>query len=163
MFRLHTQATEFDHQHLELAIRLALEAESEGNMPIGSVIAIGDKVIASGRNRLLVPDYNPGGHAEIDALQKVDAATWASAAKMTCYSSLEPCVMCTGSLILHGIRRVVFGALDQNGGGRYILDNLPPYYEQSEIEWIGPLAPLRCNELYQRALSQFTKLPCGQT
>ena len=46
--------------------------------------------------------------------------------------------MCTSSLILHGIRRVVFGALDQDGGGRFILDHLPPYYDDSQIQWLGP-------------------------
>lgn len=162
MFLQHSNASQIDRQHIDRAIELALEAEQKGNLPIGAVITLGDKVVAEGQNQLLVPKYNPGGHAEIDAISKVDAKLWTRAAEMSCYSTLEPCIMCTGTLLLHGLRRVVFGALDENGGGRFILENLPPYYENSNLEWIGPLAQKRCAPLYDRALSLFSELPCGQ-
>ena len=140
---------------------IQLEAESRGNMPIGSVIARSDQIIAEGRNELLVPKYNPGAHAEMVALAQVSESEWNYAKDMTCYSTLEPCIMCTSSLILHGIRRVVFGALDQDGGGRFILDHLPPYYDDSQIQWIGPADPETFDPLYARALKRFEKLPCG--
>ena len=155
------QLTSFDRACLIRAHELALEAETRGNMPIGSVVARPDKIIAEGRNELLIPTYNPGSHAEIVALAQVPKAEWQRANELTCYSTLEPCIMCTSTLILYGIRRVVFGALDQEGGGRYILDHLPPYYSESTIHWIGPADPETYDPLYLRALEKFEKLPCG--
>ena len=71
-----TQLNAFDQMCLERAHELALEAESLGNMPIGSVIACSDQIIAEGRNELLVPKYNPGAHAEMVALAQVSEAEW---------------------------------------------------------------------------------------
>ena len=155
------QLSPFDEECLARAHDLALEAEVLGNMPIGSVIARSGQILAEGRNELLIPHYNPGAHAEMVALSHVSESEWSDTKNMTCYSTLEPCIMCTSSLILHGIRRVVFGALDQDGGGRFILDHLPPYYNESTIHWVGPVAPKTFDPLYQRALERFEKLPCG--
>ena len=155
------QLTSFDQDCLARAHELALEAEAKGNMPIGSVFARSGEVIAEGRNELLIPTYNPGAHAEMVALAQVPKIELQRANEITCYSTLEPCIMCTSTLILHGIRRVVFGALDQEGGGRFILDHLPPYYSESTIHWIGPVDPKTYDPLYLRALERFEKLPCG--
>jgi tRNA(adenine34) deaminase len=162
MIDFNETVTQIDRAHIERAIELALAAESKGNMPIGSVIAIDEHVIAEGQNQLLTPEYNPGGHAEIEAIRNVEAADWRRAAKMTCYSTLEPCIMCTGTILLHGMRRVVFGAYDSDGGGRHILKHLPPYYSDSYVQWLGPVDTLRCRPLYERALDRFQDLPCGQ-
>jgi tRNA(adenine34) deaminase len=151
-----------DRRHLKEALRLALEAEQAGNMPIGSVIAIEDEVIGAAGNALLVPEYNPGRHAEIEAIATVKPSLWSRAAEMTCYSTLEPCIMCTGTLILHGVGRVVFGALDAEGGGRFVLEHLPPYYRNTPIRWEGPAMPEVCQPLYLRALAQFEDLPCAR-
>lgn len=154
-------ATPSDRRHLERAITLALHAESLGNLPVGAVISIGDTVIAEAGNRLLVPHLDPGGHAETTALRSVPPDLWARASEMTCTTTLEPCLMCTGTLLLHGIRRVVFGALDPDGGGRFVLPHLPPYYPPNAITWIGPVDPARCDPLYARVLRGFAHLPCG--
>lgn len=150
-----------DRQHLDRAIALALRAESQGNLPVGAVIARGEQVVAEAGNQLLVPHFDPGGHAETTALRAVPTHAWAHAAELTCYTTLEPCLMCTGSLLLHGIRRVVFGALDPDGGGRFVLPHLPPYYAPRTMTWIGPADATRCDPLYQRVLQGFAHLPCG--
>jgi tRNA(adenine34) deaminase len=152
---------EIDRMHLRRAVDLALEAEAAGNMPIGAVLAIGDEIVAEGRNGLLVPAYDPGGHAEITAIRRVPSETWRRASEITCYSTLEPCVMCMGALLLHGVRRVVFGALDETGGARFVLPHLPPYYAEGTMRWEGPRMPEICDPLYRRALARFEGLPCG--
>ena len=132
-------------------------------MPIGSVITLDSAIIAEAGNTLLKPHYNPGGHAEMEVLHRVPVAYWPQAVKMTCYSTLEPCLMCFGSLLLHGIGRVVFGGSDPLGGASHIFSHLPPYYQQhGQIpHWIGPVAPETCDPLYQRAHERFIRLPCG--
>jgi tRNA(adenine34) deaminase len=157
--------TSTDLQHLQAAVALALEAEKNGNLPIGAVITLNEEVIAAAGNAMLVPHYHPGRHAEIEALQRVPAALWLRSREMTCYSTLEPCAMCMGTLLLHGIGRVVFGANDLAGGASCLLAHLPPYYAESKgvPQWIGPALPEICDPLYQRALSRFDRLVCGKS
>ena len=82
---------------------------------------------------------------------------------MTCYTTLEPCVMCFGALLLHGVGRVVFGAYDTLGGAGTLLQHLPPYYEDARVfEWEGPLMPEVCDPLYARADELFADLPVGR-
>ncbi|TVQ91578.1 MAG: nucleoside deaminase [Deltaproteobacteria bacterium] len=156
-----SELSPIDRRHLDRAIGLALQAEADGNLPVGAVIAAGDTVFAEAKNRVLRPRLNPGGHAETLALRQVEPEAWQYAAEMTCYTTLEPCIMCTGSLLLHGIRRVVFGAFDVDGGGRFVLPHLPPYYAPGTMSWIGPAAPARCDPLYHRVLEHFERLPFG--
>jgi tRNA(adenine34) deaminase len=97
------------------------------------------------------------------ALVTADKALWPRAREMTCYTSLEPCVMCMGTLLLHGVGRVVFGAYDVAGGAGRLLPHLPPYYAGLNIfEWVGPTMPEVCDALYLRADALFAKLPCGR-
>ncbi len=152
-----------DQAFLARAIALALEAEAAGNLPIGALIVLEGQIIAEGRNALLQPHYQPGAHGEMEALRRVPPQLWPRAAAMTCYSTLEPCLMCYGSLLLHGVGRIVFGAHDPEGGASCIQAHLPPYYPAVAPvpRWEGPLLPERCDALYQRARAHFIALPCG--
>jgi tRNA(adenine34) deaminase len=154
----------FDREQLERAVALALAAETAGNLPIASVITIGEERIAEAGNALLIPAYHPGRHAEIEALRRVEPELWARSREMTCYTTLEPCVMCMGALLLHGIGRVVFGATDPMGGAGELLSHLPPYYVDGAGVpiWAGPLLPDLCTPLYQRVIERFDSLPCGK-
>ena len=100
--------------------------------------------IAQGSSEVPGPPYHPGRHAEINALAAVPVPLWPRAAQMTLYSTLEPCLMCFSTALLHGIGRIVFGATDVRGGARFIRPHLPPYYDQPDGSiggpaWIGPL------------------------
>ena len=154
-----------DRRFLDRAVDLALAAEAEGNLPVGAVIALDGAVIAEGPNALLVPAYHPGRHAEMEALRRVPARLWRRAAAMTCYTTLEPCVMCMGALLLHGVRRVVFGARDPAGGAGSVLPHLPPYYAEGRdvFDWLGPVAPDRCDPLYARAARAFRRIEAQRT
>ena len=151
--------------YLQRAVQLALEAEAAGNLPVGAVLTLDGEVIAEAGNRVLKPHYHPGRHAEIEALGRVPAPLWPRAREMTCYTTLEPCVMCTGALLLHGIGRVVFGAEDkEGGGGQRTLAHLPAYYEKGAGVplWHGPLLADICDALYERLKTRFNQLPCGK-
>jgi tRNA(Arg) A34 adenosine deaminase TadA len=153
-----------DILYLRRAVKLALAAEQQGNLPIAAVITLEDRVIAEAGNALLVPHYHPGRHAEIEALRRVPENLWPRAREMTCYTTLEPCMMCTGTLLLHGVGRVVFGAVDSEGGGGQMLSHLPDYYAGGAGVplWVGPLLPEVCDPLYERVNVSFDTLPCGK-
>ncbi len=157
-------ATDQDINHLRRAVSLALEAERMGNLPIGAVITLDDNMSAEAGNALLAPHYNPGRHAEIEALRRVPEALWPRAREMTCYTTLEPCVMCMGTLLLHGVGRVIFGAEDREGGGGQMLSRLPRYYAGGDCTplWVGPLLSEVCDPLYERVNLRFDALPCGR-
>ncbi len=153
-----------DLKHLRRAVQLALAAEARGNLPIGSVITLHNEVVAEAGNAVLVPTYHPGRHAEIEALRLVPAHLWARCRELTCYTTLEPCVMCCGALLLHGVGRVVYGARDPEGGAGPLLKHLPPYYADQTLipQWLGPLLPDLCDPLYERLHTRFDALPCGK-
>lgn len=152
-----------DLPHLRRAVALALEAERAGNLPIGAVLVLDDHIVAEGANRMLVPEYHPGRHAEIVTLGHLPPFLWPRAAEMTCYSTLEPCLMCMSTLLLHGIGGVVFGARDVEGGAEYLLRHLPAYYQDGHRSFRveGPRLEAECGPLYERARAAFRKLPCG--
>ncbi len=129
-----------------------------------SVITLDGNVIAEAGNSILIPYYHPGRHAETETLQRVPADLWPRSREMICYTTLEPCVMCMGAFLLHGIGRVVFGAQDVEGGAGGVLPYLPPYYTGlARVPlWIGPVMPEICEPLYRRAKERFDILPCGK-
>src|SRR4051794_38718764 len=95
-------ATKIHLKHLHRAVELALEAEQCGNLPVGAVITLNDEVIAEAGNSVLSPYYYPGAHAEVESLKRVPPHLWDRCQEMTCYTTLEPCVMCMGAILLHG-------------------------------------------------------------
>lgn len=148
---------------MKRAVELAEEAEREGNVPVAALIVLDGEVVGEGKSALLQPHYHPGRHAEVEALRSVDPTLWDRARDMTCYSTLEPCVMCAGTLLLHGVGRVVFGAVDRLGGASCILGHLPPYYDEGGVyDWDGPAMPEVCDPLYERADAIFAELPVGR-
>jgi len=159
-----TGATDEDLKHLRRAVELALEAESAGNLPIGAVITLDGRVIAEAGNSILVPHYHPGRHAEMETLARVPFELWPRSREMTIYTTLEPCLMCMGAIVLHGLGHVLFGALDPEGGAGEILSRLPVYYADGTAvpQLSGPLLPELCDPLYARVIERFDRLPCGK-
>lgn len=148
---------------MERAVALARAAEERGDPPVGSVITLGGEVIGEGGARLLSEGFQPRRHAEQEALAAVPVGLWPRAGEMTCYTTLEPCLMCFGSLLLCGVGRVVFGAHDAEGGARFVFDAMPPYYADGHgmPAWVGPILPEVCDPLYERVDAIFRTLPCG--
>jgi len=110
--------TETDRKHLKVAYAEAKAGYDEGGCPIGSVLARGDTVVSQGRNQR-VQKGDPIAHGEMDALRK--AGRQRTYRDTTLYTSLSPCMMCTGTIIQFGIPRVVIGENKTFGGNEDFL------------------------------------------
>ena len=143
-----------DLSFLREAIRLAEQAQSNGNLPIGAVIMLDGKIVARGMNAIWKPVVALTRHAEMEALRAVPPAHWTRSSEMTLFTTLEPCVMCAGAILLHQIGHLVFGASDPYGGVGASLGSLPPYFREefSRIHWAGPVLPAECDPLYRRIM-----------
>ena len=95
-----------DRKFLELAYKEALERFEEGGCPIGCVLARGDELIAKGRNQR-VQGGDPIAHGEMDCLQ--NAGRQAGYGDTVIYTTLSPCSMCSGAILLFKIPTVVVG------------------------------------------------------
>ena len=102
-----------DAKFLRMAYEEAEAGFKEGGCPIGSVLAEGERLIARGRNQR-VQQGDPIAHGEMDCLRK--AGRLKSYRRMTLYTSLSPCMMCTGTILQFGIPRAVIGE-DRNFAG----------------------------------------------
>ncbi|MFA3839529.1 nucleoside deaminase [Streptomyces aureus] len=99
---------ERDMEWMNKAVDQAITGLHEGGMPIGAVLVAEGKELAAGRNRLAQWD-SPLRHAEIDCLENAGSLPAATYAKSTLYTTLSPCQMCAGAVVLCGIPRVVIG------------------------------------------------------
>ncbi len=100
-----------------MAIDLAREAEDSGEVPIGAIVVLDDRVIGRGRNSPIERN-DPTAHAEVLALRQAAAAIGNYRVEgSTLYCTLEPCVMCAGALVAARVSRLVFGARDLRFGG----------------------------------------------
>jgi creatinine deaminase len=109
---------EQDQKFLRIAYDEAKAGFDEGGCPIGSVLAKDDQLIAQGRNQR-VQGGDPIAHGEMDCLRK--AGRQKSYRGMTLYTSLSPCMMCSGTIVQFGIHRVVVGENKNFGGNEEFL------------------------------------------
>ena len=87
------------------------EAEAglrEGGIPIGSVLVHDGRILGRGHNRR-VQQKSPTLHAEMDALERAGRQAAAIYRRSVLYTTLSPCAMCTGAILLYGIPKVVIG------------------------------------------------------
>ena len=141
-----------DIQYMRQAIELALQAEEEGNLPVGAVITLRGKLVAEGRSRIFTPKIDLTRHAEMEVLKAVPQELWHSAEELCLYTTLEPCLMCLGAILLSGVGRVVFGSVDSYGGAECVRPSLPQFFRErfDALEWMGPILPKECDPLHQR-------------
>lgn len=95
-------------QFLEAAIQEAKQGRLEGGIPIGSVLVHGDRIIGRGHNRR-VQKRSAILHGEMDALENGGRQPAAVYRECTLYTTLSPCAMCSGAILLYGIPRVIVG------------------------------------------------------
>ena len=93
---------------LETAIAEAERGLSEGGIPIGSVLVLDGEIVGRGHNQR-VQKGSPILHGEMDALENARRLEAAKYRRSTIYSTLSPCPMCTGAILLYEIPRVVIG------------------------------------------------------
>lgn len=113
-----------DDRHMGLALEQARLAGAVGDVPVGAVVVVGDRVVAAAGNRREA-DGDPTAHAEVLALRAAAAATgsW-RLTDATLYVTLEPCAMCAGAAVNARLGRLVFGAADLKAGAAGSLYNL---------------------------------------
>jgi creatinine deaminase len=100
--------TAADRDFLAAAVAEAEAGLREGGIPIGSVLVHGDRIIGRGHNRR-VQRGSVILHAEMDALENAGRQTASVYRDCTLYTTLSPCAMCTGAVLLYRIPRVVIG------------------------------------------------------
>ncbi len=93
---------------LTLAIEEAERGRDEGGIPIGAVLVHDGRIIGRGHNRR-VQQGSPTLHGEMDALERAGRRRASVYRASTMYTTLSPCAMCTGAILLYGIPRVVVG------------------------------------------------------
>ena len=106
-----------DHAFMAMALDLAREADNAGEVPVGAVVVLKDRVIGRGRNAPIERN-DPTAHAEILAIREAAAAIGNyRLEEATLYATIEPCIMCAGAAVTARVARLVFGARDLRFGG----------------------------------------------
>ncbi|MFW9974380.1 MAG: nucleoside deaminase [Candidatus Thorarchaeota archaeon] len=95
-------------KYMAVAIEEAKKGLSEGGIPIGSVLVIDNKIVGRGHNQR-IQKGSAVLHAEMDCLENAGRLTASEYRKSVLFSTLSPCDMCSGAVLLYGIPRVVVG------------------------------------------------------
>ena len=126
---------------MDEAIKEAEISLSEGGIPIGAVLAMDNEIISRGHNRL-VQNNSIILHGEMDAIENAKGLTYEDYRKCTLYTTLSPCPMCSGAVILYNIPKVVIGEnTTLMGAEGFLKDN--------GVE-IVVLNDSRCKELFEK-------------
>lgn len=95
-------------EYLAAAIEEARSGQAAGGIPIGSVLVIDDRIVGRGHNQR-VQKGSSVLHAEMDCLENAGRLTAADYRNAVLYSTLSPCDMCSGAILLYGIPKVIIG------------------------------------------------------
>ncbi len=109
-----------DQEFLDVAIEQARIGRDEGGVPIGAALVVDGRVLGAGHNRR-VQLGSAIRHGETDALEEAGRLPAAVYRRATMYTTLSPCDMCTGAILLYGIPRVVLGENRTFLGGEDLL------------------------------------------
>ncbi len=105
-----------DGDYMLVAIGQARAAALHGEVPVGAVLVLENRVLASAGNRM-IGDCDPTAHAEILALRAAAQAVGNYRLPgAALYVTIEPCAMCAGALVQARIARLIYGADDPKGG-----------------------------------------------
>lgn len=146
-----------DTEIMGLALEEAKIAGEQGNFPIGAALIIDNQLIGIGKNQLYTAD-NWYSHAENELIRKYSTTIrneYKKGSKIELFSTLEPCCMCFGTILLHRIPRVVYGCPDPYGGVAS-LDNssFPIFYKN---RWPTIEGGLLAEESYSLLVSFFER------
>lgn len=128
-----------DRRFICAAIAEAEQGMAEGGVPVGAALVVDGKVVATGRNRR-VQQGDPIAHGEMDCLRK--AGRRRDYRRATLYTTLSPCMMCSGTIVQFGIPRVVVGENATFGGNEDFL--------RSRGVEVVVLDDARCQDLMRR-------------
>lgn len=135
------------HTGFLAALAQAEKSFSEGGVPVGAALAKGQEVIAAGHNQR-VQQGDPIAHGEMAALQ--EAGRRRDYRELTLFTTLAPCDMCTGAILLFGIPRVVVGEAETFPGSL-------EYLRSRGVE-VTLLEDQRCIELMQKFQTEYAEV-----
>lgn len=143
-----------DERWMKEALLLAGRAAEEGEIPVGAVAVMQDRVLGRGYNRTEALQ-DPTAHAEMLAITAAaDALESRRLEGVTLYVTLEPCCMCAGAMVLARIEKLVFGAWDPKAGACGTLYNIPLDGRLNHrLEVVGGVLEEECSAL----LTEFFK------
>ena len=127
---------EYDEIYMQAAIAQAKKSLREGGIPIGAALVIDKTIVGLGHNRR-VQLGDAILHAETDCVRNAGRLTPAEYRRSTMYTTLSPCSMCSGTILLFGIPRVVIGEnVNFKGSEDLLLENgvALEFAENEEIE-----------------------------
>jgi tRNA(adenine34) deaminase len=137
---------------MQQALEEAGKALTNGEFPVGCAMVYEGEVINRGRRiNSKIPDENELDHAEIMALRELFVHhPDIDRSKVVVYSTMEPCLMCYVTLLLNGIRKIVFGYEDIMGGGTNLdLQALNPLYKEMSVEIVPHVLRRESLELFR--------------
>jgi tRNA(adenine34) deaminase len=142
-------------KYMQIALDQAKEALLQGEFPVGTVFVHRDRVVASGKRahtRGLHEAVNEIDHAEILALRDLlTEDPEIAASELVVYSTMEPCLMCYSTMILNGIRNIVYGYEDVMGGGTNLpLEQLNPLYAEMKVSVVSNILRRQSLELFKQ-------------
>jgi len=122
-----------DEKYMKIALKEALKAYNEDEIPVGAIIVKEGKIIAKAHNQK-ESKKDTTKHAEITAIQKASKklSSW-RLENCTMYVTLEPCTMCIGAAINARLKKIVYGAADEKTGACGSVLNIPEKYKFNHI------------------------------
>jgi len=142
---------EADTHFMEVALEEANTAFAEGEVPVGSVLVLGSKVIARTHNNK-EHSNDPTGHAELLALKfgAREIGNWRLADAIL-YVTKEPCIMCAGAMVNARLGRLVYGCRDEKGGA---VDSLYALLSDQrlnhQVEVVAGVLEEQCADILKR-------------
>jgi tRNA(adenine34) deaminase len=137
-----------DAEYMRQALEHARAAERAGEVPVGAVLVLDGRVVASGANRP-ISACDPTAHAEIEALRAGAQALGSYRLNdTTLYVTLEPCLMCAAALVHARVRRLVFGAFDPRvGAAGSLIDAFALPGQNHRVDVFGGVLAEECGAL----------------
>ena len=145
-----------DQLHMHRALEHASRALNNDEFPVGCVIVHNEQIVCHGqRANSQGQEANELDHAEISALKLLlSEHPNIPPEEVTVYATLEPCLMCYSTMLLNGIRRIVYAYEDAMGGGTNLnLSTLNPLYQQMEVEITPHICRAESLELFRKFFS----------
>ncbi|PHM73621.1 tRNA adenosine(34) deaminase TadA [Xenorhabdus kozodoii] len=168
MTELYTVTEDFSDEYwMRRAIDLAMQAQAQGEIPVGAVLVADNKVIAEGFNHPIT-DHDPTAHAEIIALRRGgEQLQNYRLLNTTLYVTLEPCIMCAGAMVHSRIQRLVYGASDmKTGAAGSLIDILRHPGMNHQIEITAGVLAKECSTMlscfFKQRREQHKKLKAQQ-
>ncbi len=131
-----------DEHYMRQALKEAQKAFDDGEVPVGAIVVMNDRIIARGHNQVeKLTDST--AHAEMIALTAAFnflGSKYLPEAVM--YVTVQPCLMCSGAMYWGKIGKVVYGAEDEKNGYKRVTNNTSPFHPKTMV--VGGLLQVEC-------------------